>query len=519
MKMTSPKILDCTLRDGGYYTNWDFDRKLVKDYITAMSQLPIDYIEVGYRTNELNEYAGEYRYLSKSTLKWVKEIAGPKLKIALMLDEKDVAEDDIQKLIGPVKDYCDMVRMAISPDRLKQAVKLAKLLKQYNVEVGFNIMYMSKVQLTQEIIETINNNKQYIDYFYLVDSYGGVTPDEVIDKVGTVVKNIDTAIGFHGHNNMELGLANSIAAVSCGATIIDATITGMGRGAGNLKTELLLTYCQATFNLKLNYNVLSDVVGAFETLQKQYKWGTNLPYMISGANSLPQKDVMNWMGKKRYSVNAIVQALSNQSNKEVDNVQLPDFKPDYKDFKKIAIIGGGKTVHSNIEQITEFLSLNPDILIIHSSARNLGALLHIPNKQLMCLTGNEGSKLNENSIQSDLSLVNEFIFPPYPREMGTFTPDILKGKSVQLPAIAFINEFHDAPLSISLQIVLDINTTKEIMLFGFDGYLETLNENSQLRDETQFIIDNFNAYSDIKLVSYTPTYYRNLISKSFYSLL
>ena len=87
--------------------------------------------------------------------------------------------------------------------------------------------------------ESVNN---VADYFYMVDSYGGVYPEDVEKIYKEVKKHINVKIGFHSHNNLELGLINSITAIHCGVDIIDATITGMGRGAGNLKMELLLTF-------------------------------------------------------------------------------------------------------------------------------------------------------------------------------------------------------------------------------------------------------------------------------------
>ena len=98
-------------------------------------------------------------------------------------------------------------------------------------------------------------------------------------------------LGFHGHNNLEMALANTLTAIDEGIDIVDATITGMGRGAGNLKTELLLTVLNAKGVLDFPYNELSKTVDDFTELQSHYEWGTNLPYMVSGANSLPQKQV------------------------------------------------------------------------------------------------------------------------------------------------------------------------------------------------------------------------------------
>lgn len=96
-----------------------------------------------------------------------------------------------------------------------------------------------------------------------------------------------------------MGLVNTLTAIACGADYVDATVLGMGRGAGNLNMELLLTYLNKE-GLEVDFNVLSDVITAFQPLLERYKWGTNLPYMISGANSFPQKEVMEWVSNRAY---------------------------------------------------------------------------------------------------------------------------------------------------------------------------------------------------------------------------
>ena len=115
-----------------------------------------------------------------------------------------------------------------------------------------------------------------------------------------------------------MGLINTLTAIDCGIDYVDATILGMGRGAGNLNMELLLT-CLNKRGLDVDFNVLGDVITAFQPLYEQYKWGTNLPYMISGANSIPQKEVMEWATNRTYSFNSIVRALNNKKNNVKDN--------------------------------------------------------------------------------------------------------------------------------------------------------------------------------------------------------
>lgn len=156
--------------------------------------------------------------------------------------------------------------------------------------------------------------KGIADYFYIVDSYGGVYPQDVTETIQLVRSYIsDVPLGFHRHNNMELALINTLTSIKEGCEMVDATITGTGRGGGNVKTELLLTALNAQGRLEVDFNQLSKVVDGFTALQKTYEWGTNLPYMVSGAYSLPQKDVMDWVGKRFYSFNSIIRALQNQA--------------------------------------------------------------------------------------------------------------------------------------------------------------------------------------------------------------
>ena len=117
------KILDCTLRDGGYYTNWDFKSQLVNKYLKAMEELPIDYVEIGYRNLKQIEYKGEFFYSPLETLKKVKSLTSK--SIVLIIDEKNLSEDDIKQVIEPCGKYIEMIRIAIDPERFDFGIKKA----------------------------------------------------------------------------------------------------------------------------------------------------------------------------------------------------------------------------------------------------------------------------------------------------------------------------------------------------------------------------------------------------------
>lgn len=121
------KLLDCTLCDGGYYTYWDFLPQIVETYIEAMNQLPIGYIEVGYRNNPDKNYLGKFGYTPISVLQQLREKC--RKKIAVMLNEKNTRPEDLDRLLKPTVDLIDMVRIAIAPNNFDRAVVLAKEVK------------------------------------------------------------------------------------------------------------------------------------------------------------------------------------------------------------------------------------------------------------------------------------------------------------------------------------------------------------------------------------------------------
>ena len=139
------KILDCTIRDGGYYTNWDFDQNIVNTYLVSFNHLPVEYLEVGYRSEAMGDYLGEYFYCPVETLQRIKKLSNKKLVI--ILNEKDVRASDVKALLSPIIGLVTMVRMAIDPKNFERALSLAAEVKRLGFEVAFNVMYMSRGQM------------------------------------------------------------------------------------------------------------------------------------------------------------------------------------------------------------------------------------------------------------------------------------------------------------------------------------------------------------------------------------
>ncbi len=505
------KFLDCTLRDGGYYTNWDFESKLVEEYLKLVKVLPIDAIEVGYRGNvKKKSYLGEFYYLTKSNLKKIKKIVGKNKNLSIMIDTKDWKNpNELKKNLQECKGIVDIIRFAVNPNKSKNLGEFLKVTKNLGFYVAVNLMYSHLILNNQNIIVPIINLKKYFDIVYIVDSYGTLVSGDVT-KIVKKIKSLDhkIKIGFHAHNNLELALSNTIEAMQNKIDYIDSTFTGMGRGAGNLKTELLFTYLvlkKRTLKIK-NFKNIGSVVDQFEKMKVKEKWGTSLPYMISGSTQSPQSEAMQLIKSKRYDMTDIITYLY-KKDKVVPKVNKT---LNIKTKKDILIIGGGDSVREKINYIVEYLKHNPKIFIIFSSSRNLRYFNNIRNKSIICITGNEITKIKKSLLTKKNFLINNIIDDKtiLPKKVSNFFK--LKNNEID-------KKINNSPLAISLAAAKEIKA-KNIYLVGFDGF----EKNNQINDYSLFNENQniFNFYkSKLNLTSLTDTTYENLMKSSIFKLL
>ncbi len=493
--MKKTEILDCTLRDGGYYTNWDFDDHLVRKYIQAMQEIPVDYLEIGYRSTHQKEYAGKYFYLPGFVIEQIAELNTSR-KLAVMMNVKSTSLKDISRLVKGLHGKIQLIRLAVNPDEIDQAGALSEVIKSEGFEVAINLMYMSRYVRNSSYLSLLNSLDRNVDYINFVDSYGGMYPNLVSEMIIKAKESCNVKIGFHGHNNLELAFANTIAAIDAGCDVVDCTLMGMGRGAGNLKTELLLTSLVSEQKAEFDFNVLSTLIELWIPLLHQYQWGTNLPYMVSGASSLPQKEVMEWVTQRYYSFNSIIRALHNRRNGENDNMKLPDFIPD-RTYAKVIIIGGGDSARIHADAVIRFARANENICLVHASSKNAKYYENLNVDQFFCLVGHEGKRLEE--VFSDLqNFKGKCILPPYPRKMGTYIPQSIMNQAYELRRVDFTEMFQDSHTALALQSAKELHAQK-VFLAGYDGY----SQNTITLKEQGLITENeylFSKYVELNKV-------------------
>lgn len=507
------QILDCTFRDGGYYTDWDFSGEIINVYLNGMNKLPIDYLELGYRNNPEKEYLGKFGYCPVYLLNQIRELSEKKL--AVMLNEKSTKVDDLCQLTGPLIGLVDMIRIAVDPQNMLRAITLAEAVKQQGFEVGFNIMYMSKWEDYDDFYDQLRGINGVVDIINMVDSFGGVMPNEVGKIIERLRHVVNCKIGFHGHNNLQMGLYNTLTAIENGVDSVDVTILGMGRGAGNLNTELLLTYLNHK-GLEVDFNALSDVITAFQPLYEKYRWGTQLPYMISGANSLPQKEVMSLVTNRVYSFDSIVRGLQNKKDKVEDNAKYPVLNDEKYD--NVIIIGGGNSPVEHHEGILNFIKSKHNVALVFATARHAGAFLDVNIPQYYCLLGRESKRLKNNVRAEQFSA--KCVLPPYPRKLGTDVPDFAEKTTFELPQIEFTTDYQDSCTTLAIQTALNI-CKGDIYIVGYDGYPGSVLSEKEvaLSNENMALLRDYEKYTGKKMKSLTPSLYPELDVISVYQFI
>ncbi len=231
------KILDCTTRDGGHTTNWNFDDNFVFALMEKLNNSGVNYYEIGYRNHYDTDNKGRFYNCTPEMLEKFYKNKG-QLQLGVMTDTKRFSEKDFS---GAENDFIDFVRIACHPDRIQDTLVIAELLNKRKYKVFVQLMDISNVEADGYIHLYSWENKSILESLYFADSYGTITPEET-EKYFNKLKILGyEKISFHGHNNSGFALENSIKAAQSGAYSIDVTQDGIGRCGGNLDFKYLET--------------------------------------------------------------------------------------------------------------------------------------------------------------------------------------------------------------------------------------------------------------------------------------
>jgi 4-hydroxy 2-oxovalerate aldolase len=280
------KIMDCTIRDGGLINNHAFDDVFVKAVYAACVASGIDAMEIGYKTDRkivAPGAAGAWKFCSEDDIRRIVGDNPTDLKISVMADAERT--DYHTDIVPKEQSVIDIVRVATYIHQIPTALDMIKDAADKGYRVCANLMAISVIQ-ERELEEAIGILADSpICALYIVDSFGSYYSEQIRDITYTFLKAVegkDIEVGIHAHNNQMLAYANTLEACILGANRLDATINGMGRGAGNCPLELLLGFLK---NPKYQLRpVLECIQQHFVPLEKSgaMEWGYRIPYMITG---------------------------------------------------------------------------------------------------------------------------------------------------------------------------------------------------------------------------------------------
>jgi 4-hydroxy 2-oxovalerate aldolase len=276
-----PEILDCTIRDGGLINNHRFSRELVRAVYRAVAEAGVDYVELGYRNSREQfppEDYGAWKFSSDKDIEEATAGIESRTRISLMADAGRCRVEDFQPAASsPV----DMIRVASYVKDIDEAIALSNTFADMGYETTINIMAVSR-DSGRELDDALRRieDRCRVDAVYVVDSFGALYRRDVealVDRYRNALKS--KKIGFHGHNNQQLAFANTIEAIDGGVDLVDGTVYGIGRAAGNCPLELLLGYLESPVrDLK---PVLGLIEREFIPMREELEWGYIIPYALT----------------------------------------------------------------------------------------------------------------------------------------------------------------------------------------------------------------------------------------------
>lgn len=384
--MKSIKILDCTLRDGGYINDWQFGEKAIKHIVKKLADAGIDIVEVGFiKGTEFNKDRTIF-----PSIKHIENFVKPKNSNVLYAGMIDLGNPiSIEKLTPYNGESVDIIRIIFKKNKISEAFEYCKLVQKQGYKIFVQPVGIDNYD-DSELVELIRKfNILNPDAFYIVDSFGLISKKEFSRLLYIADNNLEKhiALGYHSHNNMQQAYGNAQVMAEMNLNrdlIMDASVYGMGRGAGNLNTEIFATYLNQYYNRSYRVEPMLEIIDLY--LQKifmQNFWGYSMPLYLSALNNCHPNYAIYFSEKNTLNVKSMNEILrtmdlnlkSDFSNKNAekiyseyqqnfvdDNTVIEKLKREMMD-RKVMILASGKSIDICKDKINKFIEKNNPIII------------------------------------------------------------------------------------------------------------------------------------------------------------
>lgn len=287
--MDSIKILDCTLRDGGYVNEWAFGFDESRAITELVSKSGVEFVEVGF-IGPHKDQDGIVRFSSMQELMKVFCNLDRNAKLSAMTYAEGYSVDNFPERSD---DTVEMIRVIFWKRNLEEGVEYCRKLVNKGYQVGVQLARTEQYSLSEigDIVKMFNDVHPYAEY--VVDSFGTFDREKLLRYSEIYDKNLaaDIRFGFHAHNNLQQAFTNAVTFCEQGYDhdlILDASVLGIGRGAGNLNLELFMNYLNGkgySFNLDPVCKAASRYVNPIKDKIKESEiWGYSYPYFLAATN-------------------------------------------------------------------------------------------------------------------------------------------------------------------------------------------------------------------------------------------
>ncbi len=532
-----PILIDCTLRDGGYYNKWDFESSLIKKYLYAVASAGINFVELGFRTLKNDNYLGPLAYCTETFLS---EFEFPNfLQLGVMINASEIRENEdflstMKKLfpISASSSKISLIRIATTLKDLEYAIKAGKWLKNNQYKVGINLMQIATLDI-KEIQDFSSQIKDFHpDVIFFADSTGTLKINNISSIIKGLRSNWQGEIGIHAHDNMHRALTNTLEAYKNGAKWLDSTVNGLGRGPGNTKTEELVFELKGINDKNIDFLPLIDLIqNEFSTLKEKYKWGSSPFYYLSGKNKIHPTYIQNMLNDNSYrneDIYASIKELSKQKSNLFSNNKLQKSRNYFSESicgdwapkkvfsnKEVLLIAPGESIRVHKKSIEKFILKKTPLVVVLNNLKIIRE--ELINYRIAC---------HPIRILSDLDKYKGFSQP-----LIVPTSSLKKWSEIKIEfdTLNFglqvkenIFEYSEKSCKIPYPLVmayalamLNSGNSKFIYLAGFDGYQSGDKRSTQV----EHIWDLYNKdKKNIKIISLTDTTY-NINKGSLHSYL
>lgn len=511
--MNSLKVLDVTLRDGGCVNDFNFGQAYMEKILAAQEASGVDIIEMGYIDENKGSISGRTQYINEKVIpQCILRHKKPGVTYVAMMD---YGKFNVDHFAPRTEDGIDGIRMAFHKKNRLDIIPLGRKL----IEKGYKFYIQPMITLRYsdaellQLIDLINRELPDASGFYIVDSFGEMRPNDMSRMLNLVDHNLipSMTLGFHSHNNLQLSYSNAMAMLQFPTNrdlMLDCSIMGMGKGAGNLNTEILLEHLNVFYGKQYKVAPLLEVIDkVINQLHDEFYWGYAPEYYLSSANHCTPSYASHFYNKHMLPIDQVGELLGmiaeekkisfdkeyaeelyrkyNESKAVDDKLVVEDLKKEFAG-KKVLLVAPGKSVGEARETVIGIASQDGVITI------GLNSTMDLPYDYLLTTRAD---------IYSQAVAEGKNIIVP---------SSVSKGGRGNVRILNYANwievdeRTHDSSAVMALKLMQACGVA-EVLLAGFDGFSVNINEN--------YYDPNMRRPVNAEQAERRNAYYKGLISR------